>query len=372
VKSLLPILFAFSGGVALSASPELLTVTAGKGGEAKIEAWSLSEKGKLSGPRSGWSVPGLGIVAPAGDSAFWLTGQVPAKGEEPSGAVLYLELPNDTDAVLASDPAAASGSTTCYLDAHQTLPIVAAANFRRFGGPGRPGAASRGSVDIFQKSDDGVARLASLVSSGSSVHPERQTASHPHCVRFSPDGKILAIADLGTDEVRFHGVSDTGEVTSDPSFTITLPPRSGPRHLDWHPDGKRLYVNTEMSNRIHVIEKTAEGFELTSDVAANPDGGGAPADLKVAPDGTRLATTVRGSGVLTLYEINPETGHLENPRTVSDGAGNSRVIAFSPDSDFLAVLVNAQNELRIYDLRQGSPQLTDSRGFDRASMMLFR
>lgn len=83
--------------------------------------------------------------------------------------------------------------------------------------------------------------------------------THAHMIRADAGGKHVLHTDLGLDRVyvwRFDEKS--GELTpSEPAF-VSLPPGDGPRHFDFHPDGRRLYVIQEEASTITVFDYDGE------------------------------------------------------------------------------------------------------------------
>ena len=77
---------------------------------------------------------------------------------------------------------------------------------------------------------------------GSSLNNQRQQSSHPHSSVFSEDGKILFVADLGTDFVYYYDFAgDKLEHVKDKSIKMV---GSGPRHLKHGAkDEKLLYLS---------------------------------------------------------------------------------------------------------------------------------
>src|SRR5690606_27114593 len=96
----------------------------------------------------------------------------------------------------------------------------------------------------------GLGEAVSVVQhSGSSVNKQRQGEPHAHSINLDPDNRFAIAADLGIDKLLvYHFNSESGALTpNDPPFT-RAPEGGGPRHIAFHPDGKRLFANNELSN----------------------------------------------------------------------------------------------------------------------------
>lgn len=84
----------------------------------------------------------------------------------------------------------------------------------------------------------------------------RQEASHPHFVKWMQEE--CWIADLGADAV-YHS-SESQLWGNRDNWRIEQQPRgSGPRFLEIHPLGKIVYLVTELSNELIVLEKNSDG-----------------------------------------------------------------------------------------------------------------
>jgi 6-phosphogluconolactonase len=82
---------------------------------------------------------------------------------------------------------------------------------------------------------------------GSSIHPERQTAAHPHSVVFHPSGKFLLGTDLGADRINvftFRG----GRLSR--AYALAVAAGSGPAHMEIDPAGSCLHVVHELHSSI--------------------------------------------------------------------------------------------------------------------------
>ena len=184
----------------------------------------------------------------------------------------------------------AEGTAACYLDVDKTGKAVLVANY------------SSGSVaSLPVKADGSLGEPASFFQhKGSSVNPQRQKEPHAHCIVVSPDNRYAFAADLGTDQILCYKLDPaTAKLTPNkPPFAKT-PAGAGPRHLTFHPNGKRVYVINELLNSVTVFDYDADAGTLTEKqtISTLPDdfkGTSYCADLKITPDGRYLYGTNRG------------------------------------------------------------------------------
>ena len=132
--------------------------------------------------------------------------------------------------------------------------------------------------------------------SGRSVHPTRQAGPHTHCVIKTPDGKYLAVADLGADEVYLC------DFDMNVLQTVKAPEGCGPRQLLFSDDGKVLYCVTEIASTLLTFsyEDGKLAFEKEYDMLqGNYEGDHAACALKKA--GNYLYTTERRANVITVF-----------------------------------------------------------------------
>jgi 6-phosphogluconolactonase len=148
----------------------------------------------------------------------------------------------------------AEGTAACYLDVDRTGKSVLVANY------------ASGSVAALPvRADGSLARAASFVKhAGSSVNPERQKEPHPHCLVVSPDNRYAYAADLGADRVVCYKLDPAAAKLTPNDLTLTKSPAgAGPRHLTFHPNGKRVYVINELLSSVSAYDYDATSGVLT-------------------------------------------------------------------------------------------------------------
>jgi 6-phosphogluconolactonase len=191
------------------------------------------------------------------------------------------------------------GTAACFLDVDQTGKVLLVANY------------SSGSVASLPIKADGLLgeHASFFQHMGSSVNPQRQKEPHAHCIIVSPDNQYAYAADLGLDQILCYKFSPTtAKLTPNkPPFSKT-PPGAGPRHLTFHPNGKRVYAINELLNSVSVFDYDARSGALTEKQTIStlpPEFAGASycADLKITPDGRFLYGTNRGHDSVAVYRI---------------------------------------------------------------------
>ncbi len=224
----------------------------------------------------------------------------------------------------------AEGTAACYLDVDQTGKMVLVANY------------SSGSVASLPVNADGsLGEPASFFQhKGSSANRERQKEPHAHCIVVSPDNKYAYAADLGTDQILCYKLDPAAAklTPNDPPFARS-PAGAGPRHLTFHPDGKRVYVINELLNSVTVFDYDAATGTLTekqtiSTLPGDFKGTSHCADVKVTPDGRYLYGTNRGHDSIAVFRIGDE-GRLSLVAIEPSLGKGPQNLAITPDGDWL-------------------------------------
>lgn len=201
----------------------------------------------------------------------------------------------------------ARGTASCYLDVDATGETVLVANY------------ASGSVAALPVQKDGSLGAAAtfMQHGGSSVDPARQKGPFAHSIVVSPDNRFALAADLGIDKILVYRLdAATAKLTPNEAQPFAkLPPGSGPRHLTFHPNGKRVYVINELKNTVTFFDYAAASATLTerqtiSTLPTDFSGESYCADLKITPEGRFLYGTNRGHDSIAAYRIGHD-GKLE-------------------------------------------------------------
>lgn len=202
-----------------------------------------------------------------------------------------------------------------------------------------------GAVSAYALASDGAltSRTARHAHAGRSAHPTRQEAPHAHGVTFSPDGRFLAVPDLGTDEVRLYVVDRAAStLRPHPGATLRITPGSGPRHAQFSPDGRHLYVLNELRSTITVADfSAAHGFartiETVSTLPASFPGVSTTAEIVIDPTGCWVFASNRGHDSIALFARDPATGRLLRKAVVTTGGRTPRHFTLAPGGGWLLV-----------------------------------
>jgi 6-phosphogluconolactonase len=213
---------------------------------------------------------------------------------------------------------------------------------------------TEGTLTAFHLLNDGsVGTLSdSIRFSGNSINKERQDKPHIHSATPSPDNRFLMVTDLGTDRIYSFSINTNGKLTPAQRPYVEVKPGSGPRHFDFHPNGKYAYLSEELTSTVCVFtynSKTGALEVLDDHIASLPEnfsGSNTSADIHVNPAGKFVIMSNRGHQSLAVYSILKD-GRLklrglqntmgEKPRNFLIDKKNEFVLVAHQDTDDITV-----------------------------------
>jgi 6-phosphogluconolactonase len=224
-----------------------------------------------------------------------------------------------------------------------------------------------GEVTAVQVSPDGS--LGKVVSgqkhSGTGPRP-RQTMPHAHAAVIDPTRRFVLSADLGADRIFVHRFdAKTRALTpAQPPFEA-VPPGSGPRHLVFHPNGRFLYLVTEMSADVLAYGWDGRQGRL-SPIEAHP---GYPAgyagdeksaaEITIARDGRHLYVSLRGDqDSIVVYEVNAKTGGLTEIQRLPSQGKSPRTFGIDPSGRWLLVANESTSMVNVFGIDKATGRLT--------------
>jgi 6-phosphogluconolactonase len=225
-----------------------------------------------------------------------------------------------------------------------------------------------GSFAVFPIGADGSlgAPTDVVMQHGSGPNKERQEAPHPHCVMFDPAGRYLATADLGIDKVETWQLQD-GKLVK--VGEVALPPGSGPRHLAFSPDGKMLYVISELAATVTALPYDAESGKLgeaIATVSTVPDDfpkAKSTAEIMVHPSGKFLYGSNRrfsdhpDADAIVVFKLD-EQGVPEREQFVTKDIAFPRAFQLDPTGTWLYALNQKGDSIVQFAIDQKTGELT--------------
>jgi 6-phosphogluconolactonase len=343
-----------AGPATARAKGPLVFVTAFAPGEqGGIHAYELdSTAGTLTPVRRTAGVEHPFFLALSPDKKFLYSIHAKQFGGKENEQVAAYTIAGRTGELRLLNRQSAEGTAACYLDVDKTGKALVVANY------------ASGSVAALPiKVDGSLGEHTSFFQhKGSSVNRERQKEPHAHCIVVSPDNKYAFAADLGMDQIVCYKLGPaTANLTPNKVPFAKSPPGAGPRHLTFHPNGKRAYVINELLSSVTVFEYDAGSGTLTEKqtISTLPDdfrGASYCADVKITPDGRFLYGTNRGHDSVAVYRI-AEDGRLSLVAIEPSRGKGPQNLAITPDGAWLLCANMPGNNVAVFRIDPGTGRL---------------
>lgn len=325
------------------------------GEEGAIHAFHFdSDKGALKAVHRNQGISNAFFIAISPDSKTLYSIDTPNFGDKENDFVAAFAIERGTGILKLLNRQSSRGTTSCYLDVDPSGGTVVVANY------------SSGSVAAFPIQKDGsLGEAASFDQhSGSSIDPKRQKGPNAHSIEVSPDGRFALSADLGIDKVLIYKLGAKGAklTPSEAQPFVRTKPGSGPRHLAFHPNGKRVYVVNELSNTIAFFDYAADSGKLTErqtipTLPTDFTGTSHCADLKITPDGRFLFGTNRGHDSIAAYRIGDD-GQLTLVKIEPSLGKGPQNLLVTPDGAWLLCANMPGNNVAVFRIDKESGELS--------------
>ena len=171
--------------------------------------------------------------------------------------------------------------------------------------------------------------------------------------------------DLGIDKMMVYPFDpSTGKLDSAKLIAVNLEKGSGPRHVEFHPNGKWIYLVQELSGTITAFrysKKTIAKVQTISTLPKAFNQSFTSVDIHVSPDGKFLYASNRdSSNTIAIFKINMASGRLELLGHQATLGKTPRNFNFDPSGDFLLVANQRSDEIVIYSRNKTTGLLTDT------------
>ncbi|TCJ17636.1 lactonase family protein [Flaviaesturariibacter flavus] len=244
------------------------------------------------------------------------------------------------------------GDAPCYITVDRKGRNVIAGNY------------SGGNLALFATAPDGGLVPFEYIykHNGSGPHAARQEGPHVHSTNLSPDERYLLAADLGTDRIITYSVSARQHRLAPTDKLLQLRRGTGPRQLEFHPNGKWVYIVQELSGDITACTYDNGMLKPFQEISLLPDAGtpASSADIHVSPDGRFVYATNRNpSNHIAIFAIGTD-GSLTATGHVPTGGKVPRNFIFTPGGELLLVANQDSDNISIFKVDKGSGGLTDT------------
>jgi len=299
--------------------------------------------------------PAFFVIHPDGKHLYTCNSISTFQGK-PEGTISAYEIDTKTGKLTLLNRKPAGGGDPSYISLDKTGRYALDANYQG------------GNICGYAIQPDGSLgeRTAFVQHTGRSIDPSRQTKPFAHSIIVDPSNRFVLVADLGVDKVFVYRFNEKdGTLTpNDPPFA-PVKPGSGPRHVKFHPNGKWVYVISEIGSTVtgfnwdgtkgmltefQAVSTLPEGFTNTS----------ACAELEIHPNGKFLYGSNRGHDSIAVFAIDQATGKLGLVQHVSSQGKTPRNFAFDPTGKWIICTNHGSNNAVVFRVDETTGKLTQT------------
>ncbi|RZT02489.1 lactonase family protein [Cuneatibacter caecimuris] len=185
---------------------------------------------------------------------------------------------------------------------------------------------------------------------------ERNFRPHITCVRLTPDEKFLCVADPGIDQVKIYRFNhEDGSLRMVDIIRCEL--ESAPRHLGFSPDGRHMYLLSELKNYITTYDYNGEGShpefkfkQLVSTLPKKYNEISAACAIRMSRDGKYVFCSNAGDDSVGIFSRDEESGLLYQESVLPISGEYPKDIILFPDGRHLASLNQDSNSVTFFKI----------------------
>ena len=297
--------------------------------------------------------PSFLALHPSGRYLYAVSEILDYQGKE-SGAVHAYARDSRTGALAHLNEQPSIGTWPCHLSVEATGRYVLAANYLS------------GSVIMLPiRADGSLGETADFVQhQGTSVNPQRQEGPHAHSIMVDPANRFAFAPDLGLDKVICYKLDlERGKLTPNDAPHTQVTPGAGPRHFDFHPNGRWVYLINEIGNTLsayayHAQQGTLHLLNTVPTLPASFSGASHTADIHVHPSGKFVYGSNRGHDSIAICAIDQHTGQVSVVGQESTLGKTPRNFAIDPTGAFLLAANQSTDNIVVFRIDAQSGRLT--------------
>jgi 6-phosphogluconolactonase len=189
---------------------------------------------------------------------------------------------------------------------------------------------------------------------GSSVHPERQSGPHAHCILPDPSNCFAIAVDLGLDKLFVYRMDlESGKLQKHTEVEVDA--GAGPRHLIFNSTRQYAYLLNELNSTLNVYRYDSQSGTLTQlqTVPTLPDdfsGENFCGDLCLSPDDKYLYASNRGHDSIVCFHVASSTGQLSHPSYIASGGHYPRILALDPSGRFMIAVHQKSHNVVVFKI----------------------
>ncbi len=272
-----------------------------------------------------------------------------------SGAVSAFAVDHAAAKLKPINQVSALGAGTCNVSVDHDGRAVFCANYVG-------GSASSFSVNFDGQISDAVSHFQYH---GHGPNADRQSQPHAHRVTPSPDDRYLLVNDLGLDCIHiYHLDAVNARLTPSDPPQWNAAPGTGPRALQFHPNGRFVYCVCELASQVYVLHWDAkkgtlnpvQRIDLLPSDYHGPHRG---CDIVVTRSGKYAYAANRDDNFLASFTIDPKDGKLTMIARSSCGGKIPRHLALDPTERWLLVANEETDNIAVFRRDAASGRLAE-------------
>jgi 6-phosphogluconolactonase len=288
-------------------------------------------------------------------TVLYSVSEVRAGGERKGAAIVAWKIDSSTGQLTEFGRTASGSDGPCHVTVHPNGKFAAIANY------------AGGSVTLVALDVEGKPVGTDTVKhhGQSGVLPTRQEAAHAHCVRFTPNGQLLMVTDLGLDRILAYQF-ESGKLQERPQSSVASAPGAGPRHMRFTPDGSWLAVINELNNTVasYRVDAAQNSLSPSDAVTTLPEGysqSNSTAEICIHPNGRWVYGSNRGHDSIAVFELNGETGKLKPVEITAAEVKTPRNFNLI-GTDWLVAVGQDSSTAQVFKIDLATGRLTSTKG----------
>jgi 6-phosphogluconolactonase (cycloisomerase 2 family) len=187
--------------------------------------------------------------------------------------------------------------------------------------------------------------------------------THAHMIQADAAGRFVLHADLGLDTIFVWSFDrDRGRLAPNDSPSVSLPPGDGPRHFQFHPNGRWLYSIQEEGSTVVLFDYDGASGRLSerqtiSTLPAGFAGSNFCSEILVSADGKHVYAGNRLHDSIAIFSVGDD-GRLTYISEEWTRGNYPRSFSFDPSHRFLYCCNQRADAVTVFRVDNASGQLS--------------